>query len=172
MIILCEVHPGPRRPHPSPPTFKWWFHKRHFQWRFDSSGVSGSTNNRKMNTKLFKYQLSVSSTSAPNISYAIGNLAANVLLKWHIYLCPSSILLTTVHFRIGMYWNTNILKKTTTLLNLQNMFRQKLLSSSIPLGIGSFTPNKLPILKEEKTNLMSKSSLNQQLHHVNLKLSL
>ena len=54
-----------------------------------------------------------------------------------------------------------------------------------PPGIGSFTPNKLSILREEKTNLMSKllqyrlikrhfifkDNNLQQLHHVNLKLS-
>ena len=59
-----------------------------------------------------------------------------------------------------------ILKKTTTLLNLQNMFRQKLLSSSVD----RFT-------KRSEVEFISRKirreqpCLNQQLHHVNLKLS-
>ena len=101
-------------------------HTRYSQWRFDSSGASGSTNNRKMNAQLLKYQLSVSSTSAPNIPRVIGNLAANILLKWYIYLYLSSeILLTkaTVYFRIGMHWNTVIdLLKNVALQVLKESF--------------------------------------------------
>ena len=56
-----------------------------------------------------------------------------------------------------------ILKKTTTLLNLQNMFRQKLLSSSV---------DRFTKIKEAFHIRREQPSLNQQLHHVNLKLSL